>query len=713
MPSSTLTRYGFRNIRYGGGIYIDFDQYGQFIMSETCLFNNCQSRTGGGCYIYCYELRNIISISGQTEFNNCSSSYDGGGMYIDTFDQAGIDLQNIIFKDCSATNGGGLFIQTYVITNPITYQISISNSSFDQCEALNKGGGIYAYMITGAKLVIDGLCNFNQCTCSQPGNGGGIYLYQGTSSLTSITNSSFIDCKTISNSSDQRYGWGGAIFFETSVTAQNLNEQNFLMRDLVFIGCEAVNSIGNNLHIQSIDTSATGQAIKNGNLLTVIDQSNPPNIISNLYTSPSYAYDYMGINQYIETSNPGATDLDLHNPLFEQFFISYVPNPTYIDSINGKDIKFCGGQSSMCKTIKYAIDRNPTPFSEIPPSDINYSIIMTSNTASDTNIQITSSTLLNGNIIIQSEGYSSEVEDNYSKNSIQTSSFSTSLFTITEIGHLSLLGLHFDNLNPSSTNALISITSSDNAQQANITIIDCEFNQDSSSYLSSSLSHSIISINGGQMNGTAINSEIKQGCLFQIQDSKFIQCRGSSYGGAIYLNINNEGYATILNSSFDQCEAQYGGGIFVHVYTDGMLTIDEQCNFTQCKAIYEGGSVYCYIFGFNSQLTFEDGVKFEDCISAQGGGIYFSIDGGGQINIINQCLLAEGKSTQGSGGGIYSQLFGGSINIEDTTFDRCTCTQPGNGGGIALYQGYSSIISITNSLFINCETISNSSDQKY
>ncbi|KAA6363446.1 MAG: hypothetical protein EZS28_041026, partial [Streblomastix strix] len=77
----------------------------------------------------------------------------------------------------------------------------------------------------------------------------------------------------------------------------------------------AVENIGNNLHILSDDTHATGQAIKIGNLLTVKDLNDLPYLISDLYISPSYAYDYMGINRSILFDNPGTNDLDLHNPL--------------------------------------------------------------------------------------------------------------------------------------------------------------------------------------------------------------------------------------------------------------------------------------------------------------------------------------------------------------------------------------------------------------
>ncbi|KAA6402212.1 MAG: hypothetical protein EZS28_002264 [Streblomastix strix] len=909
----------FDNINNGNGkgVYIYLGDQASCIINKVLLFN--QNDTYAGVSVHFFGVDDIYQKFNGTQFVNCDAIWNGGGLFAEIYSENSIfELISTIFVNCSAYDGGGI----YSIIND-GGQINIINQCiFTECKSTQfHGGGIYSEIIDGTLNIED--TTFDRCTCTQPGNGGGIALIQGSSSIISITDSSFINCRTISNSSDQKYGWGGAIFINTQVIATQLSQSNFQLRDLVFSGCSAVNSIGNNLHIQSDNTLATGLAIKNENLLTVKDLSNPPNIISDLYTSSSYAYDFMGINQSIESDNPGTINLDLHNPLFEQLFTSNVPNPTYIDSINGKDIKYCGGIQTMCKTMKYSINRDPIPFSETPPPDTNYSIILISNTELDTNIQITSTTLLNRQIIIQSDGYSPEVEeDNYTKYSIITSLFSTSLFTITQTGRLSLLGLRFYNLNPSATAPLILLRSDNNNQIPRLTIIDCEFNQDQTPDPIPYLSHSIISIVGGineieiiqstisnislsgSGNGAAINDQLQTGSFLMINDSEFIQCKGSEiYGGAIYLSINNDGNVTISNSSFYQCEAIDGGGIFAHVYSGGKLTIDGQCDFTECKSSYNGGGgISSSITGLNSQLIIDDGVKFEDCIvdnfedqgsgggiyiniwnhgqciinkvllcncssyeggaeyygggmcafiSAEnsilelidvkfencsslyyqgggifivvnsgaqlsipqsfqfknckanygggcclsssfsqsiiqikgefrldncsaycgggmylyihnqttidinkmqfencnafqqgggifsdidsnsqlifsgqfsfincqsnyfGGGIYSIIIGGGLLSIKNQSILTECKTSSGSGGGIFSNISYGTLNIEDTTFDRCTGSQPGNGGGISLIHKPSSIISITNSSFINCKTISSSSEQRY
>lgn len=68
--------------------------------------------------------------------------------------------------------------------------------------------------------------------------------------------------------------------------------------------------------------------------------------ISDLYTNLDYSYFYMGIND--NDVSAGASDLNIHHPLFGAVFTSYVPNPTYIDADNGEDIRFCGTIKNKC-----------------------------------------------------------------------------------------------------------------------------------------------------------------------------------------------------------------------------------------------------------------------------------------------------------------------------------------------------------------------------
>ncbi|KAA6385478.1 MAG: hypothetical protein EZS28_018995, partial [Streblomastix strix] len=285
----------------GGGLNIQFNTNAHFTITGLASFTRCESsENGGGINFNIFGENTEIQLTGEMEFNNCIGGDYGGGMYMYSNNNSTIQITgHLSFDNCSCNDqGGGLFVS---INNS---SISFDNIiQFKDCKA-QTGGGIYSNIVYSSLYIQN--ASFERCSSIQPGNGGGIALIQGISSIIQITNSSFIDCKTISNSSDQRYGWGGAIFIQTSIIAENLNETNFQLRDLVFTGCSAINSIGNNIHIQSIDTYATGEAIENGNLLSV-------NGTVDLYYNNSYLYDYMGID---ESKVEDGTTIDNNIPLF-------------------------------------------------------------------------------------------------------------------------------------------------------------------------------------------------------------------------------------------------------------------------------------------------------------------------------------------------------------------------------------------------------------
>ncbi|KAA6356868.1 MAG: hypothetical protein EZS28_047605 [Streblomastix strix] len=266
----------------------------EVLITGQLEFEKCTSQRGGGMYVLCHAY--AIIVVNQLSFKDCSSSGQGGGLYNCESQLGGgcflefwyndytsfITNDLVLFDNCTSEKGGGIYSKFYSLGSMLS-----NNYSFNDCTALF-GGGIFLEIDNGTFKIED--TTFNCCICTQPGNGGGISLIHKPSSIISITNSSFINCKTISNSLDQRYGWGGAIFIQTSVTASNLNELNFLMKNLIFSGCSAINSIGNNIHIQSFDTYATGEAIESQNLVTV-------NGTINLYYNNSYQQDYMGIDE--------------------------------------------------------------------------------------------------------------------------------------------------------------------------------------------------------------------------------------------------------------------------------------------------------------------------------------------------------------------------------------------------------------------------------
>ncbi|KAA6356657.1 MAG: hypothetical protein EZS28_047816, partial [Streblomastix strix] len=204
----------------------------------------------------------------------------------------------------------------------------------------------------------------------------------------------------------------------------------------------------------------------------------------------------------------------------------------------------------------------------------------------------------------------------------------------------------------------------------------------------------------GTLNGLTIEADINNGSLLKIQDCKFIQCKGSNYGGAIYLSVNNEGQITISNSSFSNCEATRGGGIYSSIQTSGKMNIIGQCNFTECKAVDEGGGIYCYISGIGSLLTFEDDVKFEGCNSHEGSGICINIQDQGS-SIINKVLFNNCEA-YGYGGMNLLSYSKGIAEISNISFINCISEE---GGGLFTLTFSEAEMIITDTLqFINCKS---------
>ncbi|KAA6374533.1 MAG: hypothetical protein EZS28_029940 [Streblomastix strix] len=671
----------------GGAIFIEQYFRASFEVHNV-TFDQCICRDYGGALFYSVRNQNAISscILDGVQFIDCSIQYRGGSMYIQ--EQTGTATINgsTFSGSVSIRDGGAIYAQLRYDA-----ELIIENTQFKDCYSANSDGGSILASINNGSLIVNKV-TFVGSSCSQPGSGGAIAIEQNSSdSRISIIESSFTNCHTLSGSSS-RYGWGGAIYINIKYNPPTLTVANFNLTDLTFSDCTAIENIGNNLHILSDDRTAVGNQIKTESLLTVTDLSDLPNIISDLYTSLQYAYDYMGINQ--SKVGDGYAQFTDHEPLFEQFFISNVPNPSYIDAINGKDIKFCGGQSSKCKTIKYSTERNPTPLSGIIPTDSSYSIILTSNTESDTDIQIMSTTLNKGHVVIQSDGYNS-IED-YTKQSILTSSKTQSLFTITGSGHLELLRLHFDNLNPTSNNPLISI-SADSDFPPQLQIEDCEFSQDPDSYSIYQLSHSIISISGGIMKLVRT----------KIENYEFMN-------GNSLININSDQTSTVTISQttftyITQTGAGKGSVINAQLDQDSVLKVTDSCIFYNCLTQQNednrGGAINAVVSGSNSQFIVSDLVKFDKCQSFQGGAVSVELLNMGTCEVNN--VQFKECTVNNDGGGIFAQLqnSGGTLTITNhTSFVQCINTRWGGGGILIFSDGSNSRCIISDNVtFEKCD----------
>ncbi|KAA6359413.1 MAG: hypothetical protein EZS28_045060, partial [Streblomastix strix] len=331
--------------RNGGAFYANKARY-TYITIDDCEFKDCESNSqnenqGGGAIYLMAEASGLDGIQFNIRnsiFEECkSNNLEGGAILIKilSFESTCV-IDGVQFINCQGTGGGAIsnqneysqitingsssFTSCSSLSNPggaihsiLDYVgiLIIENTQFESCSSNSEGGSIFASVNSGTLSINQ--VTFIRSSCSQPGSGGAIAIVQQNSyNRISITESSFTNCQTLPGSSNQ-YGWGGAIYIFTLIPATELSSTEFLLTDLSFTNCKA-SGAGNNLHILSDDTTAVGNQIKTGSLVTVKDMSNLPNIISDLYTNEWYCFDYMGIN--ISKADSGNAPFTDHEPLF-------------------------------------------------------------------------------------------------------------------------------------------------------------------------------------------------------------------------------------------------------------------------------------------------------------------------------------------------------------------------------------------------------------
>ncbi|KAA6359587.1 MAG: hypothetical protein EZS28_044886, partial [Streblomastix strix] len=218
--------------------------------------------------------------------------------------------------------------------------------SFTNCQSTSGSGGAISSQLSNGELNIED-STFDTCSATQPGNGGALSLCQYTTiSIIKINNAAFTNCKTLTNPSNSTYGWGGAIFLFTSISSNTLSSSNLLMIDLAFSGCQS-SIAGHNIHIRSPNTKETGLAISSNNLLTV-------NGTTDLYISPDYEFDYMGIDE--SKVNDGNNSPYKHLPLFASNIPIEAAKDYYINTDSGDDSGSCEEDQSSCQSITYILD---------------------------------------------------------------------------------------------------------------------------------------------------------------------------------------------------------------------------------------------------------------------------------------------------------------------------------------------------------------------
>ncbi|KAA6385102.1 MAG: hypothetical protein EZS28_019371 [Streblomastix strix] len=158
----------------GGGIGINIYNGGQFSIQGTCLFENCQAlnHTSGGISGNIQGEDTLMQISGQITFDTCSAFLQGGGMRLVVENKACVEINELIFINCSVDNtvgqGGGF--SAFLLSGG---QMSIKSQTYTNCSGYG-AGGLYTFLSSdGYKLeMVDISCK----DCSAVINAGGIEI---------------------------------------------------------------------------------------------------------------------------------------------------------------------------------------------------------------------------------------------------------------------------------------------------------------------------------------------------------------------------------------------------------------------------------------------------------------------------------------------------------------------------------------------------------
>ncbi|KAA6402598.1 MAG: hypothetical protein EZS28_001877 [Streblomastix strix] len=193
----------------GGGILLNFYRHPfQVQITGNIVFEDCScSGNGGGMYIYSNQ-QGQIQITGEMKFIDCIGS-QGGGLSIYSFQIISVISSSIIFQNCTGTSGGGM----YMFLSNIETEIQITGEiSFDNCSSSYQGGGLYLE-ISKSQLSFENKLEFVNCK-SRNGGAMYLSINFELQSSIEIKDIIIQECQALISTDYQysQSGFGGGIF---------------------------------------------------------------------------------------------------------------------------------------------------------------------------------------------------------------------------------------------------------------------------------------------------------------------------------------------------------------------------------------------------------------------------------------------------------------------------------------------------------------------
>ena len=236
----------------GNGHTINFSVNGtlkvsgaELALSNVCLDGQSQTRRAPGVTVESGGTLKMEENSCIQNFTNSASNGSGGGVYAGS--GSTMTMNGGTIKDCSASDGGGIYAAGAVVLNGGTISgckavgsyrsgggiyidssgsLTMGGGSIESCTASNWGGGVFAQgtfeltggLITHCSALSGGGVHIHSATTTLNGGtikdcsasyGGGVYIARISSTLKMINGS--IESCTASN-------WGGGVYINNRMT---------------------------------------------------------------------------------------------------------------------------------------------------------------------------------------------------------------------------------------------------------------------------------------------------------------------------------------------------------------------------------------------------------------------------------------------------------------------------------------------------------------
>lgn len=242
----------------GNGHTINFSVNGtlkvsgaELALSNVCLDGQSQTRRAPGVTVESGGTLKMEENSCIQNFTNSASNGSGGGVYVGS--GSTMTMNGGTIKDCSASDGGGIYAAGAVVLNGGTISgckavgsyrsgggiyidssgsLTMGGGSIESCTASNWGGGVFAHgtfkltggSITHCSALSGGGVNISDATTTLNGGtisnckatrGGGVYIAGSDGSILEMTNGSITDCEATGDTSRLM---GGGVYINNRMT---------------------------------------------------------------------------------------------------------------------------------------------------------------------------------------------------------------------------------------------------------------------------------------------------------------------------------------------------------------------------------------------------------------------------------------------------------------------------------------------------------------